>query len=116
MRLYFTAIESDLLRHRLDYLAQLDAEDLAELFPDYEQPEALADLAQAASGQLFDGQLCVTVADYGTLLLLEDATEGTTIHEATSGEVSRQKVAAYKAARESAYAKVYKALATWEQE
>lgn len=116
MRLHFTAIESDLLRHRLDHLAQLDADALAELFPDYEEPEALAELARHASAQLYDGQLCVTVADVGTLLVLEDAAEGTTIHEAAEGAVSRQKLAAYKAARETAYEKVFKALATWEQE
>ena len=113
-RISFTALEADVLRHRLDFLAALDAEDLQEIFPAHDSPGDLAQAAELASTQLYDGRLEVTIAHHDTLLVLVDAVEGATIHElageaAESGKISRQKQQAYRQALVSATAKIEQA-------
>lgn len=120
MQIRFSGIEADALRHRLTYLADMEADELADLFPDYDAPEALAELADHAAAQLYDGMLHVTVADVGTLLVLEDAVEGATIHELAeegreAGRITRQKAAAYKSALKTAGEKIARARQDWDR-
>lgn len=110
-RISFTALEADVLRHRLVFLAALDVEDLQEIFPAHDSPEDLAQAAELASAQLYDGRLEVTIAHQDTLLVLVDAVEGATIHELAdeateAGAISRQKQQAYRRALASAAAKI----------
>lgn len=114
VRVTFTSLEADVLRHRLDFLASLDAEDLQEIFPAHDSPGDLAQAAELASAQLYDGRLEVTIAHPDTLLVLVDAVEGATIHELAveateAGAISRQKQQAYRQALASAKAKIEQA-------
>lgn len=113
-RIVFTAIEADVLRHRLDYLAGLDADDLDGIFPAHDSPSDLALAAELASGQLYDGRLVVTIAHTDTLLVLIEAVEGATIHELANeatqgGNISRQKQQAFRQALVTAAAKIERA-------
>lgn len=110
-RLTFTATEADILRHRLTFLAALDAEDLADLFPEHEAPAGLAEMADLAAAQLYDGPLAVTYCHPDTLLVLAEAVEGSTFLEmakegAQAGALSRQKLAAFRLALASAAEKI----------
>jgi len=117
-RISFTSIEADVLRHRLDFLAGLDDDDLQEIFPAHDSPCDLAQAAELASAQLYDGRLEVTIAHPDTLLVLVDAVEGATMHElageaAEGGKISRQKQQAYRQALVSATAKIEQARKVW---
>ncbi|MDX1296633.1 MAG: hypothetical protein R3260_00120 [Pseudomonas sp.] len=110
----FTAIEADVLRHRLGYLAGLDADDLDGIFPTHDSPSDLALAAELASGQLYDGRLVVANAHPDTLLVLVEAIEGATIHELASeatqgGKISRQKQLDYLQALVTAADKIERA-------
>lgn len=113
-RISFTALEADVLRHRLVFLAALDVEDLQEIFPAHDSPADLAQAADLAADLLYDGRLEVAVTHRDTLLVLVEAVEGATIHELAdeateAGAISRQKRQAYRQALASATAKIEQA-------
>lgn len=86
-----TGIEANVLRHRLDCLSDLDAEDLAWA-------------AEMVTARLCDGRLEVTIGIPDTLLVLVEAAEGATIHEraAEGSSISLLKQQAYRGALTSA--------------
>lgn len=97
VRVTFTSLEADVLRHRLVYLAALDIEDLQEIFPAHDSPADLAQAADLAADLLYDGRLEVVLTHRDTLLVLVEAVEGATIHELAdeateAGAISRQKI------------------------
>ncbi len=113
-RISFTALEADVLRHRLVFLAALDVEDLQEIFPAHNSPADLAQAADLAADLLYDGRLEVVLTHRDTLLVLVEAVEGATIHELAdeateAGAISRQKQQAYRRALASAAAKIEQA-------
>lgn len=109
----FTQIEAEVLKHRLEYLAELDTSDMRELFPDHPDPARLAERAGALGRRMKYSGPSVIQLDMlpDAELLLIEAIEGSTHHELaeeseSAGMITWQKRNAYHRAQETAAEKL----------
>lgn len=106
----FSDIEAEVLAHRLAILADLDEADFVELFTRGEDFDLTTTYAGRVAREIGDGKRIIALDVGPAAEALAEALEGGTLLEAAEGEVSAQKMTAYRSAYRSAATKIERVL------